>query len=91
MRVAAGFLQREDERRPGLGNAVREGPGFTLFDVGQFERISPADTLALMWLLCAISTVERRRFLRRVALGHVADVSALADAARVTSAGGPFA
>ena len=46
----------------------------TLFDVGQFDKIGIADTKALLWTLCAISTIERRHTIRGVALSHLASV-----------------
>ena len=46
----------------------------TLFDVGQFDKIGIADTKALLWTLCAISTIERRHTIRGVALSHLANV-----------------
>lgn len=61
-----------------LGNAIVErrkpadadddGLGLVLFDVGQWERISPSDTKALLWVLASISSPERRKSLREAAL-----------------------
>jgi hypothetical protein len=50
---------------------------FVLFDVGQFARISPEDTRALLWALSWISTPERRETLRSVALAQLLLVSSL--------------
>jgi len=66
-----------------LGNAVvQDLPsgelGLVLFDVGQWERIGFADTKGLLWVLSAISTLERRVALRDVALSSLAEVSGLA-------------
>jgi len=52
---------------------------FALFDVGQFERISPSETTGLLWALSWISSRERHSALRAVALHHLTRVSALTD------------
>ena len=52
---------------------------FTLFDVGQFEHIGPADTTALLWAMSWISTPQRRTMLKNVALKHLIAVSTLKD------------
>jgi len=67
-----------------LGNVVSEFQGdgtvkFALFDVGQFERVGPAETRSLLWGLSWISTPERRRTLRAVALKHLVASSSLRD------------
>jgi len=66
-----------------LGNAVRSthpnGEGFSLFDVGQFERIGPADTKAILWVLAAMSSVSRRKILMSTAISHMAGCSKLLD------------
>lgn len=51
--------------------------GFVLFDVGQMDRIGFADTKALLWVLGAISSIERRVVLRNVALNNLAKVSTI--------------
>ena len=51
------------------------GLQFALFDVGQYERINRADTLALLWTLSWISSPENHERLRRVATRHLVDVS----------------
>ena len=66
-----------------LGNAVqgvvddKGTTGFILFDVGQFDRIAVPETIALLWTLSSISSIERRTTLRHVALTHLAEVSTL--------------
>lgn len=67
-----------------LGNAVwttqpNGNQGFALFDVGQFEKINQADTKALLWLLASISSQQRRRTIRSVALTHMSRVCHLAE------------
>jgi hypothetical protein len=66
-----------------LGNAIQSKvdadgtTGFILFDVGQYDRAGPQDTKALLWTLSAISTIERRKTLRHVALKHLERVSTI--------------
>ena len=66
-----------------LGNAIQSTvdadgtTGFILFDVGQYDRAGPQDTKALLWTLSAISTIERRKTLRHVALKHLERVSTI--------------
>jgi len=67
-----------------LGNVVQElqadgSVKFVLFDVGQFERIGPVETAALLWALSWISSPERHSTLRAVALKHLTRVSALSS------------
>jgi predicted unusual protein kinase regulating ubiquinone biosynthesis (AarF/ABC1/UbiB family) len=67
-----------------LGNVVLEVQAdgsvkFVLFDVGQFERVGPAETRSLLWGLSWISTPERRLTLRAVALKHLVASSSLRD------------
>ena len=50
---------------------------FVLFDVGQFVRVGPADTKALLWALGWISTPHRRNTLRSVAVKHLVATSTL--------------
>lgn len=50
---------------------------FVLFDVGQFVRVGPADTKALVWALGWISTPHRRGTLRSVAIKHLVATSSL--------------
>eukprot|EP00924_Labyrinthula_sp_SR-Ha-C_P002829 augustus_masked-scaffold_13-processed-gene-8.22-mRNA-1 protein AED:0.02 eAED:0.08 QI:0/-1/0/1/-1/1/1/0/834 len=63
-----------------LGNAVvsrneaNQIKGFVLFDVGQFERISPAETKALLWTLGSVSSANNRIVLKDVAIGHLIGV-----------------
>lgn len=45
--------------------------GFVLFDVGQFERATRQEVLALLWLLAAISSPERNGMLRGTALANL--------------------
>ena len=52
---------------------------FALFDVGQFERIGPADTKAILWALSWLSSPERHLLLRSVALDHLSATSCLRD------------
>jgi predicted unusual protein kinase regulating ubiquinone biosynthesis (AarF/ABC1/UbiB family) len=52
---------------------------FVLFDVGQFERVGPADTKALLWALGWISTPHRRGILRSVAVKHLVATSSLSS------------
>lgn len=64
-----------------LGNAVvqidEDEVRFALFDVGQFERIGPADTKAILWSLSWLSTKARHTELRNVALDHLCRTSVL--------------
>ena len=46
-----------------------------LFDVGQFERVSPPETLAILWTLVALSDTTRRRTIRDVAVRHLVGCS----------------
>jgi len=71
-----------------LGNAVVQTLptgelGLVLFDVGQWERIGFADTKGLLWVLSAISTVQRRVALRDVALTSLTEVSSLTSGSDV--------
>lgn len=52
---------------------------FVLFDVGQFVRVGPADTKALLWALGWISTPHRRGILRSVAVKHLVATSSLSS------------
>ena len=63
---------------------------FTLFDVGQFVRVGPADTKALLWALGWISTPHRREILRTVAIKHLVATSTLSSsaAAEISTASG---
>eukprot|EP00658_Telonema_sp_P-2_P069958 TRINITY_DN5953_c0_g1_i1.p1 TRINITY_DN5953_c0_g1~~TRINITY_DN5953_c0_g1_i1.p1 ORF type:complete len:467 (+),score=102.24 TRINITY_DN5953_c0_g1_i1:1277-2677(+) len=69
-----------------LGNAVQgklsgtDRTGFTLYDVGQFERIGPADTKAILWTLSWVTTsLEGGLNVRNVALSSLASASTLED------------
>jgi len=48
-----------------------------LFDVGQFERISPPETLAILWTLVALSDNTRRRTLKSIAVKHLTGCSTI--------------
>eukprot|EP00808_Paulinella_micropora_P024271 g81544.t1 len=65
-----------------LGNAVKtvhtDGTcGFALFDVGQFERVSDAESTALLWTMAALSSTRRRKTLKNVCLSHLQGVCRL--------------
>uniref|UniRef100_A0A7S2SQR0 Uncharacterized protein n=1 Tax=Rhizochromulina marina TaxID=1034831 RepID=A0A7S2SQR0_9STRA len=74
---------RRRDAAPALPSRTVEREGkqyryrFKLFDVGQFERVAPADTKAILWTLCWISTPERQTLLRSIAIKHLAAVSIL--------------
>lgn len=62
----------------GLLSKVKSGGnGFILFDVGQFERATAREVMALLWLIAAISSPERARLLRETALLSLSDVVSL--------------
>ena len=67
-----------------LGNAVLQTKSdgslsFSLFDVGQFDRIGPADTKAILWALSWLSSIERHSLLQNVALNHLTATSCLRE------------
>ena len=56
---------------------VAKEPRLVLFDVGQFERVSPPETLAILWTLVALSDNTRRRTLRDIAMKHLSECSTI--------------
>lgn len=70
-------------RNNSASSASSDTPGFILFDVGQFERISFDETRAILWLLSAILTdLKNDRLagtLRQIAINHLSSVCILDD------------
>lgn len=92
--IHLGNISVDDGRRARLTNSVKPGSpevqdspsdpepqqlSFVLFDVGQFVRVGPADTKALLWALGWISTPHRRGTLRSVAIKHLVATSSLSS------------
>lgn len=65
--------------KPSASDADPQHLPFVLFDVGQFVRVGPADTKALLWALSWISTPHRRGTLRSVAIKHLVATSSLSS------------
>lgn len=78
-RCANTVTPRSADEQQSTSDPESQQVSFVLFDVGQFVRVGPADTKALLWALSWISTPHRRATLRSVALKHLVATSSLSS------------